>query len=544
MVDREVPNEPQAPAPPDAGPRRITRLVDHQGPVHDLDAEAALLSAVLTDAIRAWPEAAGVGAAAFYWPAYGHVFTAMESLAADGEQIHVTTVSDRLRRMGLLELVSLATNPTITATAALSSLLAMPEADAGRAKDFATVITRLAAARRLRLAAGNLMDAAQSANLEAALPALEQATQVLGEVEAAATTWNPVDLAELLAGGLVPLVPTLLRRSDGEHLLYEGRIHSFNAEPESGKSLLATLLCAEEIKAGRDALYIDFEADAESVIERVLAFGVTADSLVSHFVYVRPDDPLDLAAQVRIEQLTSERNFSVCVVDGVAEAMMLGGWDENVNAEVAAFLRALPRRLERTGAAVVLIDHVVKNPRERVRGGRGAGHKLAGITVSYGLEVAQPFGRGKTGRARLVLEKDRGGWLRSLGGGQRRPTLATFELVSSEDGSSLVGRLVAGAAGGSDADEFRPTGYMERVSRALEESSLPLSVRQLRSLVKGGNAYIDVALTALIHEGFVSTESGPRGATLHRSARPFREADSLDAGPVILGAGLVEEEVF
>jgi hypothetical protein len=226
----------------------------------------------------------------------------------------------------------------------------------------------------------------------------------------------------------------------------------------------------------------------------------------------------------------------VAIIDGVAEVLALNAWEENDAADYAAFLNALPRMLERAGVTVVLIDHVSKNPRERGRGGRGSGHKLAGITASFALEVAQPFGRGRIGRAKVRVEKDRIGWLRRVAGVGQRPVIAELELAANDDGSSVAIALHPPTAVATDPsaatfDKFRPTGYMERISILVEKLPSPVGVREIRRLVPGSNEHKDTAIARLVEEGFFVLEPGPRNAILHRSVRPFREHPSVDNEP-------------
>lgn len=490
---------------------------------------------MLTKPVDCWPAAASLEPSAFYSPAHQHVHAAMATVVADGGTIDVVTVADRLRHMGLLEGLALPGDHVRgTGTEALIGLLALTWPYTHKADAYALEIEKLARARRLLVALSHAEDAAWAGDLKAAMPAVERATNELASVEGAARSWEPVDLAELLAQGLTPVVPLLLARTDGECLLYPGRIHAFNAESESGKSWLAKLVCAEQLGFGESVLYLDFETDAEGVAERMLALGVEVDVLGSRFVYVRPDDPFDLAARGRLQTLVRDHEPTVAIIDGVAEVMALNGWDENDNAEVAAFLNALPRLLERDGVTVVLIDHVPKDPKNRGRGGRGGGHKLAGITAAFALEVAQPFARGRTGRARIRVEKDRIGWLRSIAGAGSRPVIAEFELESSEGGESVVGSLrppPTTESGEGSFDEFIPTGYMERISLLLETSPDPLTLNAIRRLVSGKARVKDVAIERLIEGGFVAVEPGPRKSILHRSVRPFREYEPVDNQP-------------
>lgn len=537
----DVPNEPPEPSPDEAqeghrgagGVRRLSSV--RRVPPHDLDAEQALLSCVLTKPVDCWPHAAALESSAFYAPSHQHVHTAMAAVVADAGTIDVVTVADRLRRMGLLDGLTMpGDNVRGSGTAALMELLALTWPNTTKADAYAQTIETQARARRLLVALGNATDAAWAGDLEGAMPAVERAENELAAVAGAARSWEPVDLAELLANGLTPVVPLLLARTDGECLLYPGRVHAFNAESESGKSWLAKLVCAEQLGFGESVLYLDFETDAEGIAERMLALGIDTDVLGSRFVYVRPDDPFDLAARGRLQQLVAERSPTVAIIDGVAEVLGMNDWDENLASDYARFLNALPRLLERAGVTVVLIDHVAKDPKARTRGGRGSGHKLAGITASFSLEVAQPFARGRTGRARVRIEKDRIGWLRSIAGAGTKPVIAEFELASSEGGTSVVGSLrppPTTESGEGSFDEFRPTGYMERVSRQLETAPDPLSIRAIRKVVSGKTQYVAAALERLIDEGFVAVETGPRNAVLHRSIKPFREHEPVENQP-------------
>jgi KaiC/GvpD/RAD55 family RecA-like ATPase len=535
--DKRIPNEPPEPAPPEAdagapGGQRVRRLSSvRRVPPHDVDAEQGLLSAVLTRDTEAWPHAAALESAAFYVPSHQTIHMAMAAVAGDGATIDVLSVADRLRRMGMLEDLHLPERAE-TGTAALLHLLGIDWAWSAKAPAYAEVIERCARARRLLSAVRNAEDAAWSGDLDAALPHIERASTELAGAGGSARSWEPVDLAALMANGLVPVVPLFLARADGECLLYPGRVHAFNAEPESGKSWLAKAVCAEQIRLGESVLYLDFETDPEGVTERMLALGIEGSDLGERFIYVRPDDPLDLAARGRLQALVNEHSPTVAIIDGVAEVLALNAWEENDAADYAAFLNALPRLLERAGVTVVLIDHVSKNPRDRGRGGRGSGHKLAGITASFALEVAQPFGRGRIGRAKVRVEKDRIGWLRRVAGPGQRPVIAELELASNDDGSSVAIALhppvAAGDPNAASFDEFRPTGYMERISRLLETTEMPLSVNQVRKLSSGHAKHQDTALARLVDEGFAVREPGPRGAILHRSIKPFREHPPVD----------------
>jgi len=530
--DRPVPNEPQDPAPPEARPpARPTplRSVDRRGPPTDAAAEAAVLGAVLQRADVAWEAAAVLSVADFTWPGYGHVFGAMQALAGDGEPIHPISVSDQLRRMGLLEQVAHHTDPTRRGAAVVHMLGAADIAYQHVAGNV-TIVTRCAAGRRLMAAAHQLREAGLALDLDAAGPALDEASRVLTQSSVPiATSWTEVDVAALLAGGLDPVLPTMLARSDGQCLVYPGRTHAFNAEPEAGKSWLAMVACAHAMTTGGHVAYLDFESDGGSVLERLVALGVTHELLTERFHYVRPDEPLTAAARARLLDVVHQHTPDLVVIDGVAEVMALNGWDEASNTDSAAFLTSLPRLLEREGCAVVMIDHVVKAAKDQGRYARGAGHKLAGLSgAAYKLEVIKPFGRGLVGRARITVTKDRPGWVRR---GAPMSRVGEFELASSADGTAVEARLLAPSAAADGSNPFRPTGYMERVSKALEEladTGEAVTLAQIRKIVSGKAAVIDKAVECLVEEGFVERVPGSRSNSFaHRSVRPFRELVEL-----------------
>jgi KaiC/GvpD/RAD55 family RecA-like ATPase len=74
--------------------------------------------------------------------------------------------------------------------------------------------------------------------------------------------------------------PTLLRRSDGKHLIYPGKLHSFAGVPGGGKSWLAQVLSAQVITAGSIVLYVDFEDAPESVVKISKALRVSPRRIV------------------------------------------------------------------------------------------------------------------------------------------------------------------------------------------------------------------------------------------------------------------------
>lgn len=327
-----------------------------------------------------------------------------------------------------------------------------------------------------------------------------------------APSWQEVDLANLDAS---PDTPTILQRDDEQPLIYPGKTHLIFGEPESCKGWFVLLAAKAELAAGRHVLYIDFEDSPAAILERLRSLLVPPEQIHQHFHYLRPDEPYDLLAQKTLAPLL-EHQPSLVVIDGVTEAMMIHGLKLTDNTEAAQFMDRFPRHLSRTGAAVLLVDHVTKDREGRGRWAIGAQHKLAAIDgAALGLETLTPFGRGRRGKVKITVQKDRPGHIRALCEDGRR--LAEMRLNSDPDGGVTIDLAVP-----LSTDVTGPTYYMERISRALEEHG-PLSKNGIRGIRGIGNKdLVDAAIEILINRGFVEVEK--RGqAHMHHLAQPFRE---------------------
>jgi hypothetical protein len=330
--------------------------------------------------------------------------------------------------------------------------------------------------------------------------------------EVSTSTWMPVDLVPVLDGDVVDQPPSILERTDGQATLYLRRTHNLVGEPEAGKGWLALRGCAGRLAVGERVVYFDFETTAPEIVGRLRSLGVLDTHIFGLFSYVRPQEPLD------VDVTAIAPDATLAVIDGVTESMVLHGWDVRDNKDVAEFLKKLARPLADAGAAVLLIDHVTKDREGRGRWALGAQHKLAGTDVTYMLEAIRPFGRGMSGLSRLLVSKDRPGHVRAHSAGGR--VVGDVRFTSEEDG--LVTVEIVPTVEPEDGG-FRPTVYMERVSRFLEAQAGQASLRLIRGAVSGRAEYIAEAARRLVVEGFATMADGPRGSVLYTSSKPFRE---------------------
>ena len=328
-------------------------------------------------------------------------------------------------------------------------------------------------------------------------------------------TWRPIEWAHLLAGDVADEKPSILLRSDGPGLLYRGRLHSLYAEPEGMKTWVALEACRQEIEVDNPVLYVDFEDNQRGVLARLRSLGVEDNTIEKRFGYIRPAERLNLQAWEHLDAVLSHQP-SLVICDGVTEAMVLEGLNLVDNRDVAEFLERLPRRITRAGPAVLLLDHVGRNKDARGRFAIGAQAKLAGIDgAAYSIEVSEPFGRNKTGRARLQLQKDRIGFVSEHSIGSKRDIAAVIA-------TSMDGKVEIHLEPPADPEKWKPTRLMELVSEAVETTP-GMTTNQLVSLVNGRREYKIQAISNLVAEWYVRTEPGPRNALLHHSEKPYRE---------------------
>lgn len=352
--------------------------------------------------------------------------------------------------------------------------------------------------------------------LNTATHALTEARDALANPPAA-TTWSPVDLAPVLAGEYLDPPPTMLHRTDGVALLYDGAVHVIAGESESGKTWLALCAALELIQDNQRVVFIDFEDRADRVIGRLLGLGATFDQIRANFSYIRPDRPLD--DDGRTQLAPHLHGARLVILDGVTEAMTLHGYDLNSNADTALYLALLPRWIADHGPAVVMIDHLPKDKEKHDRHAIGAQHKLAGIDgVQYLVKMIQPFARGRRGLARVDIGKDRPGHVRSEAHGR---TIAEFTLDASGDELVLIAHLMpVTARQDADGAAFEPTHLMEKISRYVQANP-GMSKKAIEGALNGKTDTKRLALELLVTRGHIGVKTGTRGRIQHFHVRPF-----------------------
>ena len=335
--------------------------------------------------------------------------------------------------------------------------------------------------------------------------------------------WSPIDLVsiarEIESGERDREVPTILAVEGHLPLIYRARIGSLFGTPGGGKTWVALHALAEQLKAGEIVGLIDWEDSADGTVARLLALGVTPDQM-ARFIYfsVATALPADLD---RI--LVHLGKAALVVLDSAGEAMGAAGIDPNADGPVAAWMarvKLLTRSEART--AVLLLDHVPKDKEAPSGFAIGSQRKLAAVTgAAYRLETVVEPARGKPGKLRLIVAKDR------LGNRAKGTTAAEVHMEPGEGERVVISLSVSEAQLATERGEvFRPTVLMERVSRFVEEYP-ECSTRTIREHIKGKGEAVKQAIEVLVAEGYIDTSPGPRRSIKHTSIRPFTEAGDL-----------------
>ncbi|WP_067875297.1 hypothetical protein [Agromyces aureus] len=245
------------------------------------------------------------------------------------------------------------------------------------------------------------------------------------------------DIGELLdRGDITPPAPSIGLRDDGIGLFYRGQSNLVFGDPESGKTLLAQCAVADELARGNSALLIDLDHNgAGATISRLISMGVDEAVLrdAGRFRYCQPEDAEHMATVVAD---ALDWKPAIVLLDSLGELLPMYGASSNSPDDFTRVHTTVVKALVKSGAAVIIIDHLPKNRDAQSFGATGTTAKKRAIGgTSLRVSIAEPFKPGIGGRAHVTLNKDRHGGLRaSCPSDDREPLAATFKLWTQTDG--------------------------------------------------------------------------------------------------------------
>ena len=328
-------------------------------------------------------------------------------------------------------------------------------------------------------------------------------------------SWRPVDLRPALRGAHTRPEPEILTRDDERALAYRGKVNGLHGDSGDGKSWVAEIAAAQQIAAGYHVVWVDFEDDEFTIIERLRELGATPTNILERFHYHHPTAPFDDQAVALIETEAREHDAALVVIDSLGEAFGLEGIDEDRDVQVGPWLRHVARHLsETTNACIIVIDHSTK-AKDNPLFPSGSKRKRAAFTgASYLVEAVHTLTREDGGKLRIICAKDRHGCYR------RGELVAYVDFHRYPDGGMTV-RVEGHPARSADtADEILRT-VARAAIRAAKKAERTLSGRELEALmnVKASAQRKRAAIDYAVGECSLKVESGPRRSKLYSYVR-------------------------
>ena len=325
-----------------------------------------------------------------------------------------------------------------------------------------------------------------------------------GEIIEQESSWKPIGLSDYYDGLFKEVKANILTRTDGKSLIYAGKVHSFYGESESGKSWVAQIATAELLKADKKVIYIDFESDPQDIVKRLKGLGVSRANLLQYLTYIRPesarsvDDPY-------WEAILESGSASLVVIDGVTESLTMWGGETVDNDSITKWMRSFPRTVAtKSGAAVVLIDHITKNSETRGRFAIGGQAKLATIDgAAYIVEPIEVLSPGRVGSLTLRVTKDRIGDVRASAGMYRKSDRTQEAAVFTIDSTKAAMQYLIAAP--TSEDELAEKTEAKKLFEMAEfvHNHPGCSRRELNEGIKGDKTIIGQRLDILERRGFV-----------------------------------------
>ena len=320
-------------------------------------------------------------------------------------------------------------------------------------------------------------------------------------------------------------VASLLDVEGGTPLLYEGESHSVSGPGGAGKSFLGQHAIAQVVAITKEVcVYIDYEGNRTSFRERMKAMGVTKTQS-SRIAYWSVSSTLmnDSRPGRKWLEWVDVHQPGLVVVDSVSKACAAAGINDSNGPDYQRWDNGVIVPLTRRRITTLRIDHTghttgFGSAGNRERGASEKGQAVSG--ASYLFEVIDPWSRDSDGSARVICLKDRHG-------GRKSGSISAVINVHVEDhGRKVEMSLTAAPAVPTNADgSQRLTGQMERISRIVEHSDKPMSMRDLRTEVGGRTATVAKSIELLVAEGYLLSVDGARGSKLISRQAAYRQVD-------------------
>ena len=296
-----------------------------------------------------------------------------------------------------------------------------------------------------------------------------------------------------LVGGDTTPVPALLTRSDGQTLLYSGRLNSIFGEPSGGKTWVAIMAVIEAVRSGARVVFWDFDDRPSTLAARLTALG--ADDLIQggQLLYATPGmvgDDGEMEAMC--DWMGRGRRPGLVVIDSVEAAGL--ATDSN---NAAPWFDAHTSPFLARDIGVLPLDHVPKRREDRPKGAIGSQHKRARISGAGLLLIGTPWTKKQGGTIKLVNHKDRLGDLPA-------PDNRTVAIITVTHGEN--GRLNYSIDAPSAEENTEDVTGLLLAAIAAQGPDGVRTKKNIRGLLTVGHKKLDPALDDLLNNGWVRIE--------------------------------------
>lgn len=351
------------------------------------------------------------------------------------------------------------------------------------------------------------------------------------------SSWKPVDLTPFFDGTYVAPKATLFLRNDDQGLLYQGRVHSFYGESESGKSWLAQIVVAQQLKMFRKVIYIDFESEAADLVQRLQLLQVTQAEILQNFTYIKPSAARDYS-DPHWQEIIKPKSAELVIIDGVTEALTMWGGETKDNDAITRWMRLFPRAIaEGSGACVVQIDHVTKDKESRGRFAIGGQAKLATIDgAAFLIEPIEVMAPGRTGTLTVRVTKDRLGAIRKIAGLYRKSDRTQEAAVVTIDSTrpSHMEVIIAPPMMEEEVLAMRSERIDSDIVNFIHANAGANKSKVIRG-IEGDDKTLLARIDELIMDGILENRGNARGYLLHVSDAGKSKFNLVEAMVLRLG---------
>ncbi len=326
-----------------------------------------------------------------------------------------------------------------------------------------------------------------------------------------ASSWQPIDI--IAAADTPPPEPSFYGG-----LIYPGARHLISGEPETMKSWLALAVAHQVASDLGRVIYINTDGAPDwDIAQRLRAIGLTDEEIRRNVTLISPAEP---PGPNDIQELADTKPDLV-ILDTLDPAAELIDADTNSSKDTMRTIRTYITPFFRTGASILILDHVVKDPESRGRYSSGSGRKLGEVEVHIGLKlVGPPLTReGGDTRIQITVHKDRLAGIRRGGHG----SFGHIEWHATPGGTRLVATVHPNSYTDSSHDEHRLTHLMQKISEVLEIDG-ELNTNQIINSIDGHRKEsIRKAIKQLRDDEHIEGKDGPNRSVRYRVINPYRE---------------------